>query len=98
MLNVDYSNLTLSLLFFITIAIYVLIIIIFMTARKKYKGGVIEKVINLIISTIGFLLVADIALLMAPLYGFNISYQVHVVFKIIAMTLLATGGLKFFIR
>ncbi|THB79938.1 MAG: hypothetical protein D3926_09700 [Desulfobacteraceae bacterium] len=98
MADLNYGSLTLTLLFFITIAIYVLIIIIFMTARRKYQGGVIEKVINMIISTIGFMLVSDIALLLAPVYGFDISYQVHVVFKIIAMTLLATGGLKFFIR
>ncbi len=96
--TLDYGSLTLTLLFFITIAIYMLIIIIFITARKKYHGGVIEKVINMIISTIGFMLAADIALLLAPVYGFSLSYQIHVVFKIIAMTLLATGGLKFFIR
>lgn len=96
--GLNYGSFTLTLLFFITIAIYVLIVIIFVTARKKYKGGVIEKVINMIITTIGFMLVADIALLLAPVYGFDLAYQIHVVFKIVAMTLLATGGLKFFVR
>ena len=66
-----------------------------MTARRKYHDGVIEKVINMLISTIGFMIAADIALLLAPVYGFNLSYQVHVIFKIIAMTFLSTGGLNF---
>ena len=82
----------------LTLAIYIVIIIVFLNARRKYKGGVVEKVINLIIATVGFLLVADLALFLVPLYSFNISYPVHVVFKIVAMTCLAVGGLKFFVK
>ncbi len=96
--EITSNSLTLSLLLFITLSVYILIIIIFMNARRKYHGGTIEKVVNMIISTIGFMLVADIAIFLIPLYGFNISYQVHVVFKIIAMTMLGVGGLKFFTR
>jgi hypothetical protein len=96
--SVDINNLMLTLFVLITVSIYILIIIIFMNARKKYHGGIIEKVINMIISTIGFMLVADIAFLLIPIYGFDISYQVNVVAKIIAITLLGVGGLKFLKR
>lgn len=96
--SVDINNLMLTLFVLITVSIYILIIIIFMNARKKYHGGIIEKVINMIISTIGFMLVADIAFLLIPIYGFDISYQVNVIAKIIAITLLGVGGLKFLKR
>ncbi len=95
-INID--NLMLTLFVVVTVSVYIIIIIIFMNARKKYHGGLIEQVINMIISTIGFLLVADIAFLLIPLYGFDISYQVNVIFKIIAITLLGVGGLKFLKR
>ena len=96
--SVDINNLMLTLFVIITVSVYILIIIIFMNARRKYHGGIIEKVINMIISTIGFMLVADIAFLLIPIYGFEISYQINVVFKIIAITLLGVGGLKFLKR
>ena len=92
------DSMTMSLMLLVSLAIYIIIIIIFLSARRKYQGGIIEKVINMIISTIGLMLVADMAIFLVPVYGFNIGYQVHVVFKIIAMTLLAVGGLKFFAR
>jgi hypothetical protein len=95
-INID--SLMLTLFVVVTVSVYIIIIIIFMNARKKYHGGLIEQVINMIISTIGFLLVADIAFLLIPLYGFDISYQVNVIFKIIAITLLGVGGLKFLKR
>jgi len=82
----------------LTITIYLVILIVFYYARRKYKGGIIGSVINLIIATIGFLLVSDTALFLASTYDFVTSYTVHVVFKIIAMTCLAVGGLKFFVR
>lgn len=95
---VDINGLMLTLFVVVTVSIYVIIIIIFINARRKYHGGLIEKVINMIISTIGFLLVADIAFLLIPIYGFDISYQVNVIFKIIAITLLGVGGLNFLKR
>ena len=96
----DFTNdsLTMSLMLLVSLAIYIIIIIIFLSARRKYQGGIIEKVINMIISTIGLMLVADMAIFLFPVYGFTLGYQVNVVFKIIDMTLLAVGGLKFFAR
>lgn len=87
-----------TLLIVLTIAIYIVIILVFLYARRKYKGGLVEQVINLIIATIGFLLVSDVALFMVPQYGFELAHTVNVVFKIVAMITLAIGGLKFFVK
>ena len=86
------------LLVALIIIIYLLILIIFFYARRKYKGGIIENVINLIIATVGFLLVSEVALFLTSTYNFVISYTIHIIFKIIAMTCLAIGGLKFFVK
>ncbi len=98
MTQLTYDNLSLNLLMFVTISVYIIIVFIFLNARKKYQGGIIGQVINMIIATIGFILVSDVAIFLIPIYGFTISYPIHVVLKIIAMTCLAIGGLKFFVR
>ncbi|MBN2419279.1 MAG: hypothetical protein JXL81_07830 [Deltaproteobacteria bacterium] len=85
-----------GILILLTVAIYLIILFVFVNARHKYKGGIIGQVINLIITTIGFLLVADIALFLVPNYGFLTAYTINVIFKIIAMVSLAVGGLKLF--
>jgi hypothetical protein len=87
-----------ALLLLLTVAIYIVILIVFIYARMKYQGGLIEQVIKLIIGTIGFLLVSDIALFLTPGYGFLTAYTVSVIFKIVALIVLAIGGLRFFVR
>jgi hypothetical protein len=89
---------TIGLLILLTISIYLMIVIVFLNARHKYKGGLVEQVINFIIGTLGFLMVADVSLFLMPLYGYDIGYSIHVIFKIIAMACLAVGGLKFIER
>ncbi|RLB07990.1 MAG: hypothetical protein DRG50_01145 [Deltaproteobacteria bacterium] len=86
----------LVLLLFLMLTIYLIIIIVFLYARRKYKGGLIETVINLIICTVGFLFVADLSLFLIYSYGVRIGFTVHVVFKIIAMVFLSIGGIRFF--
>jgi len=80
MTQLTYDNLSLNLLMFVTISVYIIIIVIFLNARKKYQGGIVGQVINMIIATIGFILVADIAIFLIPIYGFNLSYPIHVVY------------------
>lgn len=87
----------LTLLVLLMIAVYLIIIAVFIYARSKYRGGIIEKVINLLIWTVGFLLVSDVALFLASNYGLQTAFSAHVVFKIIAMVCLSIGGLKFFV-
>ena len=80
------------------LSIYLIIIIVFLFARRKYKGGLIETVINLIICTVGFLFVADLSLFLSFQYGIRLAFTVHVIFKIIAMVFLSVGGMKFFVK
>ncbi len=80
------------------LAIYLIIILVFLFARRKYKGGLIETVINLIICTVGFLFVADLSLFLSYQYGLKLAFTIHVIFKIIAMVFLSVGGMKFFVK
>jgi len=80
------------------LAIYLIIILVFFFARRKYKGGLIETVINLVICTVGFLFVADLSLFLSFQYGLKLAFTVHVIFKIIAMVFLSVGGMKFFVK
>jgi hypothetical protein len=80
------------------LSIYLIIIIVFLFARRKYKGGLIETVINLVICTVGFLFVADLSLFLSYQYGLKLAFTVHVIFKIIAMVFLSVGGMKFFVK
>ena len=80
------------------LSIYLIIMIVFLFARRKYKGGLIETVINLVIFTVGFLFVADLSLFLSYQYGLKLSFTVHVIFKIVAMVFLSVGGMKFFVK
>ncbi|UCC66638.1 MAG: hypothetical protein JSW32_01455 [Deltaproteobacteria bacterium] len=97
-MNIPIDIMALVLLLFLMLTIYLIIIIVFLFARRKYKGGLIETVINLIICTVGFLLVADLALGLMYNYGFRIGITTHVAFKIIAMVFLSIGGMRFFVK
>jgi hypothetical protein len=92
----DMMELFLSLC--LMLSIYLIIIIVFLFARRKYKGGLIETVINLVICTVGFLFVADLSLFLSYQYGLKLAFTVHVIFKIIAMVFLSVGGMKFFVK
>jgi len=96
--NIALDFTTMSIFVILTLAIYLIIMIVFISARRKYKGGVVGQVIQFIIATIGFFLLADIALFLIPISGFQIGYTTHVILKICAMTCLTVGGLKFFVK
>jgi hypothetical protein len=97
-MDLDIDFMVPALLILLTIAIYIIILIVFFNARRKYQGGIIGQVVDFIIATIGFLLVADVALFLVPSYGFAIGHTVNVIFKIIAMVSLAIGGLRLFTK
>ena len=96
--NISFDFSTLLILFILTIAVYCVIMAVFINAKRKYKGGVVGQVIQFIIATIGLFLLADVALILIPQLGFQLGYTVHVILKISAMTCLAIGGLKFFVK
>jgi hypothetical protein len=92
----EMTELVLSLC--LMLAVYLIIIIVFFFARRKYKGGLIATVINLVICTVGFLFVADLSLFLGYQYGLKLAFTVNVIFKIIAMVFLSVGGMKFFVK
>lgn len=96
--NISFDFLTLLILFILTFAIYCVIMAVFINAKRKYKGGIVGQVIQFIIATIGLFLLADVALILIPQLGFQMGYTAHVILKISAMTCLAIGGLKFFVK
>jgi hypothetical protein len=96
--TVSLDNMTLSILIILTVAVYVVIMVVFLIARKKYRGGVVDRVIRFIIATIGLFLLADITLILVPPLAIPWGYSVHIILKILAMTCLAKGGLELFAR
>jgi hypothetical protein len=96
--NISLDSTALSIFALLTLAIYLVILVIFIRAGRKYSGGVVGQVIRFIIATIGFFLLADMALFLIPTSGFQIGYTIHVILKICAMTCLAVGGLKLFVK
>ena len=78
------------------LVIYIIIIYIFDRARKKFKGGTIEKVIMLIIINTLLLLLSDFS----HFFGFlgpEIAYMLQMVFRLAAMCAIAFGGLRLII-
>ncbi len=75
------------------LVIYIIIIYIFDRARRKFKGGTIEMVIKLIIVNTVLLLLSDFTHFLGFL-GPEISYVLHLVFRLAAMCAIAFGGLR----
>lgn len=96
LIPMEMTELVLSLC--LMLAVYLIIIIVFFFARRKYKGGLIATVINLVICTVGFLFVADLSLFLGYQYGLKLAFTVNVIFKIIAMVFLSVGGMRFFVK
>ena len=96
--KISFDFFTLLLFSLLTLSIYSIIIAVFINAKRKYKGGIVGRVIQFIIVTIAFFLLADVALILIPQLGFQTGYTIHVILKISAITCLAIGGLKFFVK
>ena len=73
--------------------IYVIVLYIFERARRKFKGGTIEKVIRLIIINTVLLLLADYINLLGFL-GADLTYILQTVLRLAAMCAIAFGGVR----
>jgi hypothetical protein len=98
MTNLTFNSTTLSILVLLTLSVYLVILFVFISARRKYKGGIVEMAIRFIIASIVLLFLADATLFFIPLFGLQPSYVLHVFLKISAMVCLAVAGLKLFAR
>ena len=54
--NIFLEFSTLSIFVLLTFAIYLVILVVFIYAGRKYKGGIVGRAIQFIIATIGFFL------------------------------------------
>jgi len=74
--------------------IYVLALISFNKARKKYSGGKVGEVIKIILVTVILLFAADYMDLLAPFISEEIIFILKTVFKTLAISFLAYGGTR----
>lgn len=77
-----------------TLVIYVLIMMAFSRARKKYTGGKVGDVINLILVTVVLLFIADYVLLLSPVVSPNILEITGAFFRTAGLAFLAFGGIR----
>jgi len=96
--NISLDVTSISILALLNLAVYGVIMVVFIKAGQKYKGGIVGKSIQFLIATIGFFLLADIALVLIPVSGLQVGYTLHLVLKVCALTCLAIGGLNFFAK
>lgn len=83
-----------TIILILTLVIYLLIVIAFNKARSKYSGGKIGDVINLILITVILLFVADYVLLLDKIISENIIFTLQTLFRTIALSFLAYGGVR----
>ncbi|MHA1237464.1 MAG: hypothetical protein ACTSQ9_07390 [Candidatus Hodarchaeales archaeon] len=77
-----------------TLFIYVLIVFAFSKARKKYSGGKIGDLINIILITVVLMFVADYVRVMSGYFSENIIFTLQTLFRTIALSFLAYGGTR----
>ena len=83
----------------LSLIFYIMTLIIYNRARKEYAGGKIADAINLIMIFLAILLIADSAdyFLQAFLsVGDDIELIIKILFKLLALSVLFFGGLRFF--
>ena len=96
--DITFHSTMLPILVLLTLTVYLIILFVFIAARRKYKGGIVDLSIRFIIASIALLFIADITLLFLPFIGFQLGFTIHVLLKISAMACLAMAGLKLFAR
>lgn len=76
------------------IIFYIIILYIFDKAKRRFSGGMIEKVINLIIISVLLMLVSDYVTLLEAFIPPDFVFIIRVLFRLAALAVLAFGGLR----
>ena len=76
------------------IIFYIIILYIFDKAKRRFSGGMIEKVINLIIVSVLLMLVSDYVSLLEAFIPPDFVFIIRVLFRLAALAVLAFGGLR----
>jgi hypothetical protein len=90
--GLSMSSKTVILIF--TLVIYILILIVFSKARKKYAGGKVGEVVNLILFTVMMLFAADYVGVLEPVVDVEILDTVRALLRTCGLGFLAYGGSK----
>ncbi len=77
-----------------TLVIYMIIIFVFNKARKKYAGGKVGEVINLIIVTVALLFIADYAGMLSAYVDRELIDIIKALFRTAGLSFLAYGGVR----
>lgn len=85
---------TRTIVLIISLFIYVLILISFNKARKKYSGGKIGEAIKIIQITVILLFIADYMHVLEFIIPEDIVFNLKTVFKTLGIAFLAYGGTK----
>ncbi len=76
------------------VIIYIIILYIFDKAKQRFSGGMIERVINLIIVSVLLMLCSDYVPLLDAVISADFVYLIKIVFRLAALAVLAFGGLR----
>ncbi|MBF0573624.1 MAG: hypothetical protein HQK69_07680 [Desulfamplus sp.] len=77
-----------------TLVIYIMIIVVFNKARKKYAGGKVGEVINLILVTVTLLFIADYVGILSAYVDREIIDITKSLFRTAGLSFLAYGGVR----
>ncbi len=83
-----------TVIFIFTLFIYIIIMFVFNKARKKYAGGKVGQVINLILVTVTLLFIADYATILTGYLDAETVNTVRALFRTAGLSFLAYGGVK----
>jgi hypothetical protein len=74
--------------------IYILVLVGFNKARKKFAGGKIAGLVNLVIVTVILLFAADYILLFEQYFDEGLIFMGQTVLRTAALSVLAFGGIR----
>ena len=77
-----------------TLVIYITILVVFNKARKKYAGGKVGEVINLILVTVMLLFIADYVGILSAYVDKEIIDITKSLFRTAGLSFLAYGGVR----
>ena len=83
-----------TIILLLTLGIYILILLTFNKARKKYAGGKVGDVINLILTTVVLLFISDYVMLLSSIFPMDVLLAVQALGRTAALSTLALGGVK----
>lgn len=83
-----------TIILLLTLGIYMLTLVTFNKARKKYAGGKVGDVVNLILVTVVLLFISDYVLLFANFFSHGTLSTIQALGRTAALSVLALGGVK----